>query len=126
MLASLYLGTGEHERRLVAALGDALAATPGLQVDIVLDCLRAMRGHARDASSVAFLGPLLDKHGPDRVRLHLYHTPDLNGVLKRVVPDRFNEVVGLQHIKAYVFDDDLVLTGCVPACPHAPLLTGKH
>jgi hypothetical protein len=111
VLVSLYLGTGEHEARLVDALAKALAARPQLQVHVVLDCLRALRGHARGASSVAFLAPLLAAHGPDRVRLSLYHTPDLHGWLKRLLPDRYNEVVGLQHIKAYICDDDVVLSG---------------
>lgn len=116
---SLYLGTAEHEAGIVRALADALRSQPDLQVDIVLDCLRAMRGHASGKSSVAFLAPLVDQFGPDRVRLRLFHTPDLHGLLKRVLPDRFNEVVGLQHIKTYLFDDDLILTGCGCVTPLA-------
>ena len=119
VLVSLYLGTNDHERRLVASLRDALATKPALRVVIVLDALRALRGHAQGASSVAFLAPLLAQFGPERVSLHLYHTPDLHGVLKRVLPDRFNEVVGLQHVKAYLFDDDVILSGCVSSPPPA-------
>ena len=43
--------------------------------------------------------------------LYLYHTPNLRGVLKWAVPERFNEVMGLQHMKIYLFDDDLLLSG---------------
>ena len=41
----------------------------------------------------------------------MYHTPQLRGVAKRVLPARFNEVVGVQHIKVYAFDDHLILSG---------------
>ena len=30
---------------------------------------------------------------------------------KKVLPARINEVVGVQHIKAYLFDDDLIISG---------------
>ena len=29
----------------------------------------------------------------------------------KLLPARFNEVVGVNHIKAFVFDDDVVMTG---------------
>lgn len=29
----------------------------------------------------------------------------------RVLPPRVNEVIGVQHIKAYVFDDDVIMSG---------------
>jgi CDP-diacylglycerol--glycerol-3-phosphate 3-phosphatidyltransferase len=32
-------------------------------------------------------------------------------VLKRKLPVRWNEVVGVQHMKIYVFDDQLILSG---------------
>jgi len=41
----------------------------------------------------------------------MYHTPDLAGLLKKALPSRFNESIGLMHIKAFVFDDDIILSG---------------
>jgi CDP-diacylglycerol--glycerol-3-phosphate 3-phosphatidyltransferase len=41
----------------------------------------------------------------------MYHTPRLRGLVKRVLPARFNEVVGVQHIKVYACDDNLMLSG---------------
>lgn len=32
-------------------------------------------------------------------------------MLKRKLPVRWNEVVGVQHMKIYVFDDQLILSG---------------
>lgn len=54
--------------------------------------------------------PLLRRF-PDRVRVSLFHTPHLRGLLRLLLPERFNETIGLQHIKAYVFDGSLVLSG---------------
>ena len=46
-----------------------------------------------------------------RVRVSLYHTPALRGPLRRWLPARWNEVLGVHHAKAAVFDDDVLLTG---------------
>jgi len=47
----------------------------------------------------------------DRFTLGLYHTPNLRGYLKSYGPERFIEVMGLQHMKVFVSDDDVLLTG---------------
>ena len=41
----------------------------------------------------------------------MYHTPNFRGLKKRLVPQRFNEGWGLQHIKLYGMDDELILSG---------------
>ena len=51
--------------------------------------------------------------------VHMFHTPRLRGLTKRMLPARFNEIVGVQHVKLYLFDDTLVLSGCVRACVFA-------
>lgn len=56
--------------------------------------------------------PLLQRF-PEQMRVSLYHTPDLRGLLRLLVPDRFNETIGVQHIKAYLFDNSLIISGCV-------------
>ena len=48
---------------------------------------------------------------PDRVEVRMYHTPNLNGLKKRLVPRRINEGWGLQHIKLYACDDEIILSG---------------
>ncbi|KAJ2414124.1 CDP-diacylglycerol--glycerol-3-phosphate 3-phosphatidyltransferase [Coemansia sp. RSA 2530] len=109
VLSSLYLGSDESE--LVTALDRALAANQGLCVDILLDCLRGTRSDSRNQSSATLLAPLVHKYGDERVRVAMYHTPALNGISKRLWPQRYNETFGLQHIKAYVFDDELIVSG---------------
>jgi CDP-diacylglycerol--glycerol-3-phosphate 3-phosphatidyltransferase len=41
----------------------------------------------------------------------MYHTSNLNGLRKAVVPKRVNEGWGLQHMKLYGFDDEVILSG---------------
>ncbi|EOD06506.1 CDP-diacylglycerol-glycerol-3-phosphate 3-phosphatidyltransferas-like protein [Emiliania huxleyi CCMP1516] len=88
-LASLYIGSGERERELVEAMA-AGARSTRRQTHLVLDrwrasrALEARRQAGAPASSLEILAPLLDAP---------------------------REVVGVQHIKGAVFDDDVLLTG---------------
>ncbi|XP_069786107.1 CDP-diacylglycerol--glycerol-3-phosphate 3-phosphatidyltransferase, mitochondrial isoform X2 [Narcine bancroftii] len=113
VLASLYLGTGPLEQELVDCIEEALrrsqeeAMTPDLRVAVLLDCTRGSRGKK---NSRTMLIPLLKKF-PKQVRISLYHTPDLRGILKLLVPERFNETIGLQHIKIYLFDHNVIISG---------------
>ncbi|XP_064644012.1 CDP-diacylglycerol--glycerol-3-phosphate 3-phosphatidyltransferase, mitochondrial-like isoform X2 [Lineus longissimus] len=110
-LASLYLGTGNLEQGLVDSVREALtnaSNSPDFKVTILLDYTRGSRG---DPCSRTLLLPLLEEF-PDQVQVALYHTPDLRGVLKKLLPDRFNETIGLSHLKVYLFDDTLIMSGC--------------
>ena len=94
----------------VSALSCALSdpTRPSLRCTVLLDCLRGTRG---TPNSVAALLPLLSLSRPPRLTLRLYHTPNLRGVVKWLVPERFNEGMGLQHTKIYLFDDTVMLSG---------------
>ena len=93
----------------VDALGNALSdgSRPDLHCTVLLDHLRGSRGHP---NSRTMLQDLICQFG-DRFTLHLYHTPNLRGLLKQFGPERFNEVMGLQHMKIYLFDSNLLLSG---------------
>ncbi|VDP79457.1 unnamed protein product [Echinostoma caproni] len=65
-------------------------------------------GTSKYTSSVDLLTSLT---GIDGVSVYLYHNPRLRGWLQYLLPNRMNEVLGVQHIKAYVFDDSVVLSG---------------
>lgn len=71
--------------------------------------------------------PLLQRF-PGQVRVSLFHTPNLRGLLRLLMPERFNETIGLQHIKVYLFDDSVILSGCVAPTRLSPLprLPGHH
>ncbi|XP_048466714.1 CDP-diacylglycerol--glycerol-3-phosphate 3-phosphatidyltransferase, mitochondrial isoform X1 [Rhincodon typus] len=113
VMASLYLGTGPLEQELVDCIEETLQRsrdeTPisDLRVSVLLDCTRGSRGKK---NSRTMLIPLLKKF-PNQVRVSLYHTPDLRGILKFLLPERFNEIIGLQHIKIYLFDNNVIVSG---------------
>ncbi|XP_030693726.1 CDP-diacylglycerol--glycerol-3-phosphate 3-phosphatidyltransferase, mitochondrial isoform X3 [Globicephala melas] len=78
-----------------------------LRVSILLDFTRGSRGRK---NSRTMLLPLLQRF-PEQVRVSLFHTPNLRGLLRLLIPERFNETIGLQHIKVYLFDNSVVLSG---------------
>lgn len=41
----------------------------------------------------------------------MFHTPNLGGLRKKLIPRRINEGWGLQHMKLYGFDDEVILSG---------------
>jgi CDP-diacylglycerol--glycerol-3-phosphate 3-phosphatidyltransferase len=49
--------------------------------------------------------------GPDRVDVRMYHTPNLTGTRKAILPKRINEGWGLQHMKLYGIDDEIIMSG---------------
>ena len=78
------------------------------EVNILMDFTRGSRGKE---NSRTMLYPLMEEH--QCVNVSLYHTPDLRGILKSLLPERFNETIGLTHIKLYLFDDSLIISGYV-------------
>ncbi|KAJ1980342.1 CDP-diacylglycerol--glycerol-3-phosphate 3-phosphatidyltransferase [Dimargaris verticillata] len=107
-LATLYVG--DQEQALLEVLDRALQDNPQLELCILFDALRGTRQRYVHQSPVNLLVPLLHQY-PERVRVSVYHTPDLHGTTKRWYPERYNEAVGLMHIKAYVIDNDVILSG---------------
>lgn len=79
---------------------------PELKTTILLDHLRGFRG---SSNSYTIVKDLIDK----RFGVYFYHTPNLRGLLRRVAPSRFNEVMGLQHMKIYLFDNSFIISGYV-------------
>jgi phosphatidylserine/phosphatidylglycerophosphate/cardiolipin synthase-like enzyme len=43
----------------------------------------------------------------------MFHTPNLTGLRKKWIPRRINEGWGLQHMKLYGIDDEIILSGYV-------------
>lgn len=107
-LLSLYFGKEELE--LVQVLDNALAKNDELRVLILLDGLRGTR-EAPEPCSASVLVPLVAKYGHHRVDFRLYQTPKLGRYMAKVAPKRFVEGVGLQHMKIYGFDDEVILLG---------------
>lgn len=94
----------------------SLATSPGMSRLPLFLCSPACSGRK---NSRTMLLPLLQRF-PEQVRVSLFHTPSLRGLLRLLVPERFNETIGLQHIKVYLFDSSVILSGCVPPLPSGP------
>ena len=107
-LSTLYIGKTEEE--LIATIRDTLIHNgPGLQVSILTDALRGTR-EAPDPSCASLLASLVAEF-PKQVEVRMYHTPNLTGFRKKYIPKRINEGWGLQHIKLYGVDDEVILSG---------------
>uniref|UniRef100_A0A1A9VM55 CDP-diacylglycerol--glycerol-3-phosphate 3-phosphatidyltransferase n=1 Tax=Glossina austeni TaxID=7395 RepID=A0A1A9VM55_GLOAU len=106
-LASLYLGTGQLESNFVQTLRKSLQQQSTLKVNVLLDFTRGTRG---EINSKTMLMPLVKDFG-EQMQLSLYHTPNLRGMTKRWIPPRWNELLGLQHMKIYLFDDAVLISG---------------
>jgi CDP-diacylglycerol--glycerol-3-phosphate 3-phosphatidyltransferase len=104
----LYIGKTEHE--FVSTIRDALAKNPRLHVSFLTDSLRGTR-ETPEASSASLLTPLITEFGPERVEVRMYHTPNLTGLRKKYIPKRINEGWGLQHMKLYGIDDEIIMSG---------------
>ena len=105
-LASLYLGIGKLESDLLKVIKQNMNDNEDLRINILLDYTRGTRGKN---NSKAMLMPLIQQS--ENCNLSLYHTPLLRGITKRLAPARWNELLGLQHTKIYLFDDTVVISG---------------
>ncbi|KAK7532703.1 hypothetical protein IWX49DRAFT_625407 [Phyllosticta citricarpa] len=107
-LSTLYIGKTEHE--LISVIRDALQRNPNLKVSFLTDALRGTR-ETPDPSCASLLAPLTSEFGEDRVEIRMFHTPNLHGLRKKLIPKRINEGWGLQHMKLYGVDDELIMSG---------------
>lgn len=107
-LSTLYIGKTEHE--LIGTLSQALRNNPDLKVSILTDALRGTR-ETPNPSSASLLCSLVQEYGPERVDIRMFHTPNLTGLRKKWIPRRINEGWGLQHMKLYGVDDEIILSG---------------
>ncbi|MCJ1480376.1 CDP-diacylglycerol--glycerol-3-phosphate 3-phosphatidyltransferase [Schaereria dolodes] len=106
-LSTLYIGKSEHE--LISCIRNALERSKKLKVSILTDALRGTR-ETPEPSCASLLSPLVVDF-PDQVEVRMYHTPNLTGLRKRFIPRRINEGWGLQHMKLYGIDDEIILSG---------------
>ncbi|THW77577.1 hypothetical protein D6D19_02142 [Aureobasidium pullulans] len=107
-LSTLYIGKSEHE--LIQTIQESLKRNPSLKVSFLTDSLRGTRETPK-ASCATLLAALIDEFGPDRVEVRMYHTPNLTGIRKSIIPKRINEGWGLQHMKLYGIDDEIIMSG---------------
>jgi len=104
-LSVLYFGTGQRETELRRRLLEALRR--GVEVRIYMDEGRGLRGSKHQKDCVSFFDDLRD----DGLKIFLVPSPGRHGLYGMVLPDRINELVGVYHAKAMIFDDEIIVTG---------------
>ena len=127
-ISSLYLGTGEKERRLVQLLGEKLNENRDLRATVLLDYTRGTRLDSKLNSSKTLLLPLVQQQQQpkqskrtdsideqkSKLTIGFFLSPLFSWFpLKRwLLPQaKYNEIVSLQHMKCYLFDDDVIISG---------------
>jgi CDP-diacylglycerol--glycerol-3-phosphate 3-phosphatidyltransferase len=107
LISSLYLGTESLEQELVNIINQSLSENKDLSVKILLDFTRGLRG---EINSKTILQSLITVYA-EQVHAFFYHTPKLRGLFKQLLPNRYNETIGLMHMKFCICDNCLVITG---------------
>ncbi|KAL0206604.1 hypothetical protein P9112_001911 [Eukaryota sp. TZLM1-RC] len=120
-ISALYFGTSEVEQSIIDALYEALRRNPDLQVHLVFDHRRSLRGFGQSKKGRKCCVELFDKLLRfNNFSLKLFHVP-LFPYLSSIT--RIFELFGVLHTKFYVFDDDVIVSG---ANLSSDYLTGSH
>lgn len=107
LVSALYLGTGKLEQELVNTIEKTMQEKKELKVKMLFDYSRGLRGVK---NSNTMLQPLL-RLSENRFRLFLYHSPNLRGIVKKILPQRADETIGVMHMKIYISDNKLIISG---------------
>ena len=107
------------EKNLVNQLHNQIKSQPALKATILLDYTRGTRVDREGRSSKTLLTPLLSESRSvvsesDRVSVSFFLSPDFSNIfLKNALLNRqkYNEILSLQHIKVYLFDNDFIISG---------------
>uniref|UniRef100_H2YAD9 CDP-diacylglycerol--glycerol-3-phosphate 3-phosphatidyltransferase n=1 Tax=Ciona savignyi TaxID=51511 RepID=H2YAD9_CIOSA len=109
VLSALYLGTDDLDRQLVDCLNEKIKQKGSkLDVNVLLDFTRGSRG---EINSRTLLAPLIKENPQSSLEISFFHTPSLRGFIKSCLPNRWNEIVGINHLKLFVFDDTFIISG---------------
>lgn len=92
----------------IDVLRSSLREKPHLLLRMHLDLNRSTRPGSVSTADV--LLPLIQEF-PDRVKVSLFRSPKLKGLMAKVVPPRFNEGWGTWHPKIYGVDDEILISG---------------
>jgi CDP-diacylglycerol---glycerol-3-phosphate 3-phosphatidyltransferase len=109
-MSALYLGTGKLEQYLLERLDNKLQTNKTLKMNLLMDYMRGTRVSGGE-STLGMLKILKEKHIMRNLRIGFWHHPD-TGVLKgKYFSGPMKEIFGVHHIKAHVFDHNVVITG---------------
>ncbi|SOV22283.1 phosphatidylglycerophosphate synthase [Plasmodium sp. DRC-Itaito] len=109
VISCLYMGIGELEKELIDSIQKNVNIKD-LKVDILLDRQRGTRPEGKlNECSVSILSELFKCS--DNINISLFHNPLLGPILYNILPPRANEAIGVMHMKIYIGDNILVLSG---------------
>jgi CDP-diacylglycerol--glycerol-3-phosphate 3-phosphatidyltransferase len=120
LLASLYIGPAvgddaAHEKELLMALQEACMKSEPYHrptVQILMDASRGLRPVGGTCSAQAVYNHISPTHTNSSISSSkVYLFPALHSFLRSYIPSPLDEVAGVFHIKAYIIDDQLILTG---------------
>ena len=110
-MTALYLGTGKLEKYLLQKLNNKVKQNEQLKVTMLIDYMRGTRIGKDGTSSLNMLKPLKLDNFNRPIRIGFYHNPD-TGLLKgKLSNSPLREIFGVHHMKANVFDNNVLLTG---------------
>eukprot|EP01083_Nonionella_stella_P170597 580904_1 len=110
LISTLYIGQGDKEQHLVKTIENTIQNNPNVAVSMIMDCSRSTRNINTHKSSLHTLLPLFNDEYSGNVDIHLFRTPQLRSFWN-LFPDRAKEVAGVHHMKAFIFDDTLIISG---------------
>ena len=112
LISTLYLGSGDLERKLVDTLVETSNSNPQLQVKIVMDRNRGQRRDRKNQSSFTILKSALDRaDNPQNFNISFVTHTRIPRRFDFLLNRRLSETVGTFHSKAVIFDDSVILTG---------------
>jgi CDP-diacylglycerol--glycerol-3-phosphate 3-phosphatidyltransferase len=102
-IATLYVGNSDLEVKLL----EKLSKNDNLDICILLD---GLRGNRKGSSSKLSSVEMISTHCPN-AKVDAFTSPLYSGIFKALAPQRINEIVGTQHMKLFVADDTVVISG---------------
>lgn len=110
-MSALYIGTGKLEQFLLDKVDMQLDKNPKLKVNILMDYMRGSRVNRDGNSTLEMMRALKMKHFDANLRCGLYHNPDTGFLKGKGSNGPLREIWGVHHIKAHVFDSNVLITG---------------
>lgn len=106
-IASLYIGTGTLERRILDSTRANLKSDKNVKLHVLLDYQRGTRGEVNSRNMLQDIMRTVE----DQCSIYLYQTPRLKNSWSKALPSRYNELIGLQHMKLYIVDNSVIISG---------------
>ena len=109
VLGALYVGDGEKERDLLGHVVASGKEAPGRRTSFLVDYNRGTR-EQESGTSVDLLAAAVDALPVEaKPTLSAFKPSDL--ALARLLPPKYREVLGVSHLKVFVFDDNVIISG---------------